>query len=78
MPGAWDIVCVTYNHRIMELGSQWCQAHCSANVTHCSVPYRVSTVSLEQASLNQNRVPVTVPQKTYFKYLGAVKMLWAK
>ena len=26
MPGAWDIVCMTYSHRIMELGALWCQA----------------------------------------------------
>jgi hypothetical protein len=41
MPGAWDIVCVTYSHRIMELGALWCQAPVSGNVAHSSVPCRV-------------------------------------
>ncbi|KRY62202.1 hypothetical protein T4A_14000 [Trichinella pseudospiralis] len=41
MPGAWDIVCVTDSHRIMELGALWCQAPVSGNVAHCSVPCRV-------------------------------------
>ena len=41
MPEAWDIVCVTYSHRIMELGALWCQAPDSGNVAHCSVPCRV-------------------------------------
>ena len=38
MPEAWDIVCVTYSHRIMELGALWCQAPDSGNVAHCSGP----------------------------------------
>ena len=41
MPGAWDIVCVTDNHRIMELGALWCQAPVSENIYCCSVPCRV-------------------------------------
>jgi hypothetical protein len=61
MPEAWDIVCVTYSHRIIELGVLWCQAPVSGNVAQCFVPYRVSywvsTGSLEQASFNQNRLP---------------------
>ena len=66
MPEAWDRVCVTYSHRIMELGALWCQTPVSGNVAHCSVPcrvsYWVSTGSLEQASFNQNRLPFTAPQ----------------
>ena len=65
MSEAWDIVCVTYSHKIMELGVLWCQAPVSGNVAQCFVPYRVSywvsTGSLEQASFNQNRVPFTAP-----------------
>jgi hypothetical protein len=38
----WDIVCVTYSHRIMELGALWCQAPVSGNVAHCSILCRVS------------------------------------
>jgi hypothetical protein len=41
MPGAWDIVCVTYSHGIMELGPLWFQAPVSKNMAHCSVPCRV-------------------------------------
>jgi hypothetical protein len=52
MPGAWDIVCVTDSHRIMELGALWCQAPISGNVAHCSIPcrvfYWVSGASLSQ------------------------------
>jgi hypothetical protein len=42
MPEAWNIVCVTYSNRIMELGALWCQALVSGNMAHCSVPCRVS------------------------------------
>jgi hypothetical protein len=41
MPEAWDIVCVTDSHRIMELGALWCQAPVSGNVACFSVPCRV-------------------------------------
>ena len=41
MPEAWDIVCMTDSHRIMELGALWCQAPVSGNVAHCSIPCRV-------------------------------------
>jgi hypothetical protein len=41
MPEAWDIVYVTYSHRIMELGALWCQAADSGNVALFSVPCRV-------------------------------------
>jgi hypothetical protein len=41
MPGAWDIVCVTYSHRIIELGALWCQAPDSGTVARFSVPCRV-------------------------------------
>jgi hypothetical protein len=38
----WDIVCMTYSHRIMELGALWCQGHSvSGNVALCSVSCRV-------------------------------------
>jgi hypothetical protein len=40
MPEAWDIVCVTGSHRIMELGALWCQAPDSGIVAHFSVPCR--------------------------------------
>jgi hypothetical protein len=26
MLGAWDIVCITDSHKIMEVGAPWCQA----------------------------------------------------
>jgi hypothetical protein len=42
MPEAWDIVCVTYSHRIMELGALWCHTPVFGNVAHCSVPCRIS------------------------------------
>jgi hypothetical protein len=32
MSEALDFVCVTYSHRIMELGALWCQAPVSGNV----------------------------------------------
>jgi hypothetical protein len=38
---AWDIVCVTCSHGIMELGALWCQTPVSANVAWCSVSCRV-------------------------------------
>ena len=41
MPDCWDIVCVTYSHKIMELGTLWCQAPDSGNVAHFSVPCKV-------------------------------------
>jgi hypothetical protein len=60
MTEAWEIVCVTYSYRIMELGALWCQASVSGNVAHCSVPcrvsYWVSTGFPEQALFNQNRL----------------------
>ena len=65
MPGAWDIVCVTYSRRIMELGALWCQEPVSGNVAHCFVPctvfYCVCSGSPEQASFNQSRLPFMVP-----------------
>ena len=68
MPEAWDIVCVTYSHRIMELGALWCQAPVSGNVAHCSVPcrvfYWVSKVSFAQL---EHRLPFTVPQRKALK-----------
>jgi hypothetical protein len=68
MSEAWDIVCMTHSHRIMELGPLWCQAPVSGNVAHCSVPcrvsYWVSTGSLEQASFYQNRLPFMAPHRT--------------
>jgi hypothetical protein len=68
MPEAWDIVCVTDSHRIMELGALWYQAPISGNMAHCSVPCRVSywvyTGSLGQASFNQNRLPFVAPHKS--------------
>jgi hypothetical protein len=63
MPGTWDIVCVTYSHRIMELGALSCQAPVSGNVAQCSAPCRVFFGSLEQASFNQNRLPFMVQQR---------------
>jgi hypothetical protein len=41
MPEAWDIVCGTDSHRIMEMGALWFQAPDSGNVAHFSVPCRV-------------------------------------
>jgi hypothetical protein len=41
MPGAWDIVCVTYSLRIMELRALWFQAPVFVNVAWCSVSCRV-------------------------------------
>jgi hypothetical protein len=38
MPEAWDIVCVTDSHRIMELGALWFQAPDSWNVARFPVP----------------------------------------
>ena len=61
MPEAWDIVCVTDSHRIMELGALWCQAPVSGNVALSLVEF--STGSPEQASLNQSRLPFTVPHR---------------
>jgi hypothetical protein len=53
MPEDWDIVYVTYSHRIMELGALWCQAPDSGNVARSSVPcrifYWVARASLIQA-----------------------------
>jgi hypothetical protein len=70
MPEAWDIVCMTYGYRIMELGALWCQAPVSRNVTHCSIPcrvsYWVSTGSLEQAAFNQNRLPFMAPHHSAY------------
>jgi hypothetical protein len=62
MPKAWDIVCVTYSYRIMELGALWYQAPESGNVARFSSLVEFSTGSLEQASFNQNRLPITDPQ----------------
>jgi hypothetical protein len=61
MPEAWDIVCMTYSHRIMELGALWFQAPDSGNMACFS---EFSTGSPEQASFNQNRLPITIPQLT--------------
>jgi hypothetical protein len=53
---AWNIVCMTYGHRIMELWALWCQSLVCGNMDHCSIPcrvsYWVSTGSPEQASIN--------------------------
>jgi hypothetical protein len=57
MPEAWDIVCVTYSHRIMELGARWCQAPDSGNAVLSHVEF--SAGSPEQASFDQNRLPFT-------------------
>ena len=57
MPEAWDIVCMTYSHRIMELGALWCQAPVSGNMAHCSVPCRVS-YWVSRASLAQPKQAV--------------------
>jgi hypothetical protein len=38
---AWGFVCVTYSHRIMELGVLWYWAPNSGNVAHYSIPCRV-------------------------------------
>jgi hypothetical protein len=56
------MVCVTYSHRIMELGALWCQAPVSGNLAHSSSLVEFSTGSLEQASFNQNRLPFMAPQ----------------
>jgi hypothetical protein len=62
MPEAWDIVCVTYSHRIMELGALWCQAPDSGMWLAFQSLVEFSTRSLkEQVSFNQNRLPITVP-----------------
>jgi hypothetical protein len=52
MPGAWDIVCVLCGVIHLSLG-MW-----------LAVPPLVgfSTRLLEQASFNQNRLPITAPQ----------------
>jgi hypothetical protein len=57
MPGAWGFICVTDSHRIMELGSLWYKTPVSGNVALSLV--ECSTVSLEQASFIQNRLPFT-------------------
>ena len=63
MPGAWDIVYMTDSHRIMELGSPWCQVPVSGNMAPCSFPcrvcYWVSGVSIAQPKY---RLPFMVPQ----------------
>jgi hypothetical protein len=41
MPEAWDIVCLTYSHRIIELEALWYQLPDSGNVAHFSIPCRV-------------------------------------
>ena len=41
MPEAWDIVYVTYSHKIMELGALGCQAPDSGNVAHLFISCRV-------------------------------------
>jgi hypothetical protein len=57
MSEAWDIVCMTDNHRIMDrhliLGT-W--------LAFLSL-VGFSIVSLELAIFNQNRLPITVPQQ---------------
>jgi hypothetical protein len=63
MPEAWDIVCVTYSHRIMQLGALWFQAPVSGNVALCSFLVEFSTGLPEQTSFNQNRWPITAPQR---------------
>jgi hypothetical protein len=57
MPEAWGFVCMADSYRIMELWALLCQAHVSGIMAHCSVPCKFSTGSLEQVSLNQNRLP---------------------
>jgi hypothetical protein len=54
MPGAWNIVCLTYSHRIMELGVLWYQAPVSGNMAHRSVPCRVS-YWVSRASLSSTK-----------------------
>jgi hypothetical protein len=41
MPESWDIICMTYNNRIMELGALWCQTPDSGNIAQFSIPCRV-------------------------------------
>ena len=41
MPEAWDIVCMTDSHKIMELRAPCCLVPMSGNVAHCSVSCRV-------------------------------------
>ena len=53
---AWDIVCVTYSDRIIELGALWCQAPVSENVAYCSVPCRI-IYWIPRASLIQCKQP---------------------
>jgi hypothetical protein len=55
MSGAWDIVCVTYSHRIMELG------FCGVRHLSLGTWLTVSSGSTEQASFNRNRLPFTAP-----------------
>jgi hypothetical protein len=57
MPGAWYIICMIYSHRIMQLWALWCQVPMSPGIW-LTVLYLVefSSVSLEQALLNQNRL----------------------
>jgi hypothetical protein len=73
MPEAWDIVCMTYSHRIMELGALWCQTPDSGKVAHFSVP--CTTASLEQASFNQNRLPIMAPHISPLLNVELVKNL---
>jgi hypothetical protein len=63
MSEAWDIVCVTYSHRIKELGALWNQAPVSGNMAHCSVPCRVFYwVSKSKPHPTKNRLPFMAPQ----------------
>ena len=69
---AWEIVCVTYSHRIMELGAL-CVRHLTLG-TWLPFPSLVefSAGSLKQASFNQNRLPFTASQiyaKSNLSYL---------
>jgi hypothetical protein len=64
MPEAWDIFCVTYSHRVMELGALWFQAPDSGNMAFVFLSLvEFSTGSPEQAPFNQNGLPITVPHK---------------
>jgi hypothetical protein len=54
---AWDIVLVIDSHRIMELEALWFQGTWLAFLSLVEF----STGSLEQAPLNQNRLPITAP-----------------
>jgi hypothetical protein len=65
--GAWDIVCVTYSHRITELGALWYQALVSGNVAHCSIPCRVFYWVTRASLIQPKQAAFHGPTLCYFR-----------